>query len=73
MDDYYGEIVGAALVMKEGCAFDEEAVREHVKTRLAKFKWPEHYVVYEQFPLLTNGKIDGVSLKKDFIKKIIER
>lgn len=72
-DDFYGEIVGAALLTKEGCAFDEEAIREHVKTRLAKFKWPEHYVVYEQFPLLSNGKIDGVSLKKDFIKRIMER
>lgn len=69
-DAFYGEIVGAAVLMKEGCAFDEESTREHVKTRLAKFKWPEHYVVYEQFPLLSNGKIDGVSLKKDFLERV---
>ena len=69
-DDFYGEIVGAAVLMKEDCTFDEESVREYVKTRLAKFKWPERYVVYEQFPLLSNGKIDGVSLKKDFIERV---
>ena len=72
-DDFYGEIVGAAVLMKEDCTFDEESAREYVKKRLAKFKWPEHYVVYKKFPQLSNGKVDGVSLKKDFIERVKEK
>ena len=40
--------------------------------RLAKYKVPSHFVVYDEFPMLGSGKIDGVALKADALKRIKE-
>ena len=69
-DDFWGETVAAAIILKEGFTFDEEKMRESLKTRLAKFKIPAHFLVYDSFPSLANGKVDGVNLKKDVIRKV---
>lgn len=70
--EFFGEEVAAAVVMKGGCTFDEEKMRTDIKPMLAKFKLPAYYTVYDEFPLLANGKIDMVSLKKDVIAKAEE-
>ena len=70
-DEFWGETVAAALVIKEGFTFDEEKMRETLKARLAKFKIPANFVVYETFPSLPNGKVDSVNLKKDVIQKVL--
>ena len=54
--------------MKEGRTFDEEAMREALKQKLAKFKIPAYFIVYDKFPVLANGKLDVVNLKKDIMK-----
>lgn len=64
-DEHYGEIVAAAVVMRPGKAFSREQVESYVLGHLARYKAPEYYVLYDAFPLLSNGKIDMVSLKKD--------
>ena len=69
-DESYGEAVSAAIVLKEGAAFDEKGMREFLMTRLAKYKIPSYYFVYEKLPALANGKVDAVSLKKELIAKI---
>ena len=71
-DDFWGETVAAAIVMKEGFTFDEEKLRESLKTRLAKYKIPAHFFVYDAFPSLPNGKVDNVNLKKEVIQKAKE-
>ena len=71
-DDFWGETVAAAIVMKEGFTFDEEKLRESLKTRLAKYKIPAHFFVYDSFPSLPNGKVDSVNLKKEVIQKAKE-
>ena len=68
-DDFWGETVAAAIVMKDGFTFDEEKMLESLKTRLAKYKIPAHFFVYDSFPSLPNGKVDSVNLKKDVIRK----
>ena len=68
-DDYYGEIVGCALVLKPGAEFDETRFRDYMKARLAPHKIPAHVVTYPAFPLLANGKVDALSLKKDLIER----
>ena len=40
--------------------------------RLAKYKAPSHFVVYDEFPMLGSGKIDGVPLKADALRRIKE-
>ena len=68
-DEYYGEIVGCALMLKPGAAFDETRFRDYLKERLAPHKIPAHIVTYPAFPLLANGKVDVLSLKKDLIER----
>ena len=69
-DDFYGEIVAAAIVPEDGTEnFDTEALAAYLKERLARFKQPAFYAVYDAFPLLANGKVDMVGLKKDLIEK----
>ncbi len=64
-DDFYGEQVAAAIIIKEGYQFEEAALREFLKSRLAKFKIPAYIQVYTAFPMLSNGKVDMVNLKKE--------
>ena len=71
-DDFYGEIVGASVVMKAGASLDVDAMKAFLATRLAKYKIPEYIFVYEKFPMLPNGKVDAVGLKKDMNKKAAE-
>ena len=68
-DEKYGEIVAAAIVMSEGKSFDREKTNAHVLEHLAKYKAPSYYVLYDKFPLLSNGKIDMVNLKKEVADK----
>ena len=68
--DFFGEEVGACIKLKAGAAFDEDAVKAELLKSLAKYKVPSHFVIYDEFPMLGSGKIDGVALKKDAIEKI---
>lgn len=67
---FFGEEVVACIVLKDGFAYDESALRTNVEKILAKFKQPSYYVVYDKFPLLPNGKVDAINLKKDMLTKL---
>ncbi len=67
-DEFYGEIVAAAIIMKENKQFDKNTLSEFLSERIAKFKIPSFFKVYAAFPTLSNGKVDAVNLKKDLIK-----
>lgn len=69
-DEHYGETIAAALIMKEGASFDKEKVDNFVLSKLSKFKLPSYYVLYEKFPLLSNGKVNMIELKKEIEKKL---
>ena len=71
--EFFGEEVGACIKLKDGALFDEDAVKTELLNKLAKFKVPSHFVVYDEFPMLGSGKIDGVALKADALKKIGEK
>ena len=71
--DFFGEEVGACLLIKSGAVFDEEKMKEELRERLAKFKIPKYFLVYESFPILGTGKIDTVSLKKDALAKLADK
>lgn len=69
-NEFYGEEVAAAIVLKDGEQFSEEAIREYLSTKLAKFKIPAYFVCFAAFPLLGSGKVDVISLKNSIIEKI---
>ncbi len=64
-DDFYGQQIAAAVIIKDGHLFEEPILREFLNSRLAKFKIPAYIKVYKEFPLLSNGKVDMVNLKKE--------
>ena len=65
-----GEEVAAAIVLKEGENFDEDAAKHTLTGKLAKYKIPTYFVVMDKFPLLGSGKIDAITLKKDVLSKL---
>ena len=68
-DEKYGEIVGASVVMKDGKTLDTEDMKKFLVSKLAKYKIPEYIFQYDKLPLLSNGKVDAVGLKKDMNAK----
>ena len=68
-DNFWGENVAAAVIMKEGSVFDESSLRENLSAKLARFKIPRYFFVYDSFPVLPNGKVDMTALKKDLAQK----
>ena len=65
-----GEEVAAVIVLKEGAAFDEEAAKKALASKLAKFKVPAYFVIMDKFPLLGSGKVDAITLKKEMLAKL---
>lgn len=70
--EFWGEEVGACIVMEEGATFNEETVKEYLSKQLAKFKVPSHYFLFDSFPSLANGKIDVKEVKKTALSRLEE-
>ena len=68
--EFFGEEVAACIMCDDGYSFDEEAVKRELSGTLAKFKIPSHYIIYDQFPTLSTGKIDLTNLKKDVLERL---
>ena len=68
--EFFGEEVCACLVCAPGAVFDEARAREILSARLARYKVPSFYVLYDALPLLGSGKIDTVTLRQDAIIRI---
>ena len=64
-DETWGENVGCALVLKQGHEFNEEEFKESLKSELSSNKIPSVIKIYDTFPLLANGKVDVLKIKKD--------
>ncbi|MDQ0189486.1 acyl-CoA synthetase (AMP-forming)/AMP-acid ligase II [Alicyclobacillus cycloheptanicus] len=60
-DSYWIEAVTAIVVPKPGASLQPEALLQHCREHLAKFKVPKHFVITESLPRNPSGKI----LKRD--------
>lgn len=67
-----GEEVVACLTLEEPEDYSEPELRSMLKTRLAGYKVPAFFLTYEQFPLMTSGKVDMPSLRRDVFAKVAE-
>jgi fatty-acyl-CoA synthase len=57
-DEHWGEVVAAAVVLREGAADDvEESLDAHCRARLAPFKVPERWFVVDELPMTASGKV----------------
>jgi acyl-CoA synthetase (AMP-forming)/AMP-acid ligase II len=61
-DEYYGEIVAAALMLERKTTAEE--LSRFLAGHIAKFKVPVRYFVTDVFPLTASGKVRKVELKE---------
>ncbi|MCR4741058.1 MAG: AMP-binding protein [Lachnospiraceae bacterium] len=71
-DPIYGENIEAAVTMASGAVFDEAAIKKSLKKSLGAFKIPAHILLFDDFPLNANNKIDQRTLKLDMAKRLRE-
>ncbi len=72
-DERLGEIVGAALVLKEGSELTSGELREYLAGHLAAFKIPAHvWFRGEQLPRIASGKIFKRQLRSDYAALLAE-
>lgn len=67
--EFFGEEVCACVVCAPGRTFDEQAARQALSAKLARYKVPSFFLVYESLPLLATGKVDVAALRKDAIDR----
>ncbi len=56
-DDEYGERVTAFIVQREGRQVEPGPLRDWLKARLANFKVPKQFIVVEELPKCSTGKL----------------
>jgi acyl-CoA synthetase (AMP-forming)/AMP-acid ligase II len=61
-DEYYGEIVAAAVMLERKTTAEE--LSHFLAEHIAKFKVPVRYFVTDVFPLTASGKVRKVELKE---------
>jgi fatty-acyl-CoA synthase len=68
-DEYYGEELCAWIVLREGArdSFDEEALREWCRDRIARFKIPRYVRLVDGFPLTVTGKVQKYRMREQEI------
>ncbi|MEM9243890.1 MAG: AMP-binding protein [Pseudomonadota bacterium] len=70
-DAYYGEDVGAAVVLKAGKQASEAAMREYVGYTLSQAKIPRTIYILDQLPKGRTGKLQRIGLEARLKKKIV--
>ena len=67
----YGESVEACVTMTDsGATFDQEKIKNALRTVIARFKVPSHIFLYDSFPLNVNGKLDQRALHADMLTRL---
>ncbi len=64
-DPTYDEVGHAFIMAKPGATVTPEELRTHARDRLANFKVPKQFDVRPMLPLLANGKVNKMALKKE--------
>jgi fatty-acyl-CoA synthase len=72
-DDTWGEVGAAYVVLRDGAALDETAMRGRLAEKLAKFKAPKYLRVVEQLPRSATGKIRRADLRTAFHSEETDR
>jgi fatty-acyl-CoA synthase len=61
-DPAWGEAVAVAVVLRPGAQIGDDALREHLAARLARFKLPRHWLRLDALPKTALGKVQRQSL-----------
>lgn len=68
-DEYRGETVRAAVVLKEGAELSEQELIDFCRSELAAYKVPTDVIFVKELPKTTVGKILKRTLKEQFINQ----
>jgi acyl-CoA synthetase (AMP-forming)/AMP-acid ligase II len=64
-----GEVVGAALVLKQGVRCSEAVLLKFCLERLANYKVPKYFVFWNDLPKMSGGGIDKPLIRNFFEKQ----
>jgi fatty-acyl-CoA synthase len=67
-DDYYGEVVGAFVTLKDGYAVTSEELVEFLRPRLSGYKIPSTWVFVDAYPQTLSGKIQKFAIRDAWTK-----
>lgn len=62
-DERFGEAITALVELTPGVTFDEQALIDHVKSKLARYKAPRRIVLVTTVGRAVNGKLNYTTLK----------
>jgi len=65
-DEWMGEAIAAFMVLTRDAQVDEEAIRLHCRKRLPAFKTPHRYLMPDQLPHNSSGKVLKNKLREQF-------
>jgi fatty-acyl-CoA synthase len=68
-DPDLGEVGLAYVVLREGVALDEAAMKDYVRGKLSRYKTPQRFVRVTSLPQTVTGKIQKYKLREDLSKK----
>ncbi len=63
-DEHWGETGCAVVALKEGASLDAEELLAYCRSRLARFKQPNHVVFVDELPRNATGKVLKFELRK---------
>jgi acyl-CoA synthetase (AMP-forming)/AMP-acid ligase II len=63
-DATWGENICAVVVLREGADFDSREASSFVRQSLAGFKAPRHFVVVDELPATSSGKVVKAQLRE---------
>ncbi|WFD36345.1 oxalate--CoA ligase [Malassezia cuniculi] len=67
--EMYGEVVGAAVVLKSGSTDDQSSLQKALGEKLIKFKIPERIWIVDAIPKTATGKIQRRIVAAEFVGK----
>ena len=65
-DEKWGEVPWGAIVLMPGAQISEDALREHLTGKLAKYKIPKKYFFVDELPRTASGKVKKNDLRKQY-------
>lgn len=63
-DRKYGEELCVWILLREGAAMNEDAVRTYCRGRIAHFKIPRHILFVDGFPMTVTGKVQKFAMRE---------
>jgi acyl-CoA synthetase (AMP-forming)/AMP-acid ligase II len=68
-DEQYGERLAAFVVLNAGTSATPDALKQHVRERLANYKVPRDVIVLDELPRNATGKI----VRKELQRLLVDR